>query len=362
MAFSKTSVSAFAAVAIGAPLALFVGLTGPASSAEDTADRAQPPVQEIDLEAMSAGTGPATPWLSDGTIRTPDARIPVPEGLDITTFAQVGPASFVAIDDTTGSGSHNRVVRIDRDGVTELAEGPVTRPFVVSDGADRIAWAEWNGERGQLVLANPDNGKVLQRTPIDTETYTVGFSQRDVVLERAAGGPAQVWRPGTGITEIPGTEGATATDPDTGLISVVTGHREDPETGYPLACSAVIDPNAGNDQVFNTCDSTPLGFSPDGKYIWARDTRTDQAVPAMMFLVDASTGERLLHIRTFGTLRRASWEPDGSVLMDVWNNGKVALVRCGLEPGSDCELATEPVNHVDHSLEAPLPYLLVEGS
>lgn len=211
MGFSRKTVSALAALGLAVPLAMVF-------TAANANEATQVPTRTIKLDELPTGTEPMTPWLADGTIQGPDAQVPVDSGLELTNIAPVGPAQFVALDDTTGDGMNNRLVRIDEAGVTELAEGPVTRPFVVSDDGDRIAWSEWSGEQGRLVLAEADSGEVVRQTPIDAETYTVGFSKGTVVVEQPSGGAAKVWTPGQGLTDITETKGATATDPQRGLI------------------------------------------------------------------------------------------------------------------------------------------------
>lgn len=329
------------------------------STANTMADATEPPTRTFDLSELTAGEAPTEPWLADGVIRTPDVDIPVDPDLDLTTFASIGGANVVAIDDTSGDGMNNRLVRIDRDGTTEYAAGPVTRPFVLSADRERIAWTEWDGDTGRLVLADAETGDVLRKRPIGAETYTIGFVRDSVLLRPANGGAARVWTPGKGIANIRGTENATATDARRGLASVVTGYEQDPDTGDLLACSTVVDTTADNEELWGSCDVAVVSFSPDGRHVWAKDTRTDDAMPSSMFLLDARTGDQLLHLDLDdGTTQRVNWESEDSVLLDVWDEERTALVRCELAVDGACELATEPVAHQDPVLEPPMPYLL----
>lgn len=347
MNLSRTAISALAALGLAAPLA--AGLA-PAAASEDT----EVPTRNIDLNELPAGGEPMIPWLeSESTIHTPGSELPVSPELDVRTFAPIGPEQFVALDDTTGDGSHNRLVRIDDQGTTEIAEGPVTRPFVVSDDGERIAWSEWTGDNGRLVLAESDTGKELAETPIDAETYTVGFSEDDVIVEQPSGGPAQIWTPGDGVTDIDDTFGATATDPQEGLASVMQEHGE-------LTYWAAVYTQGSAPELWRTYDAVPVSFSPDGRYVWARDTGTDDALPSSMFLLDAETGEKIMHVDVEGVTQRVSWEPGGSIVFDTWTtDGEMALVRCSTAADGDCELATdpEPSNPGD---DESLPYRLAE--
>src|SRR5690625_1673812 len=254
-------------------------------------------------------------------------------------------------------------LRIDDDGATELATEPVDT-FAVSDDGNQVAWTEWTGDSGRVVLADVDTGRVLHETGIDSEASITGFVQNKVVLE--PGGKAQVWTPGRGITNVPDAQAATATDAQRGLASVVTRFAEDPETGAQIPCSTVIDTSDDNSKQWSSCQFTPVSFSPDGRYVWAKDTRADEALPHSMFLVDAQTGEKIKHVQIEAgdtgatTTQRVSWEPGGSVLFDVWTGGEMGIVRCSTGVEGGCELATQPAAHDEPVDDAPLPYLLAE--
>jgi len=364
MNYSLSAVSGL--TALGLAVALAVGLASgvgedPSNTAE--APTAQVPTRTIDLDELPSGDEPVIPWLADGTIRTPDADLPVNNGLDIRKFTAIGPSEVLALDDTTGDGTANRLVHIDEQGTTEIAAGPVAT-FAVSLDRNSVAWSEWAGESGRLVHAEADTGDVLAQTPIDAQAYVTGFSQHTVIVERPYPHAAQIWDPTlTGpepLTDIHDTKGATATDPKRGLTSVVTKHVDDPETGAPLACSSVIDTHA-NAELWSTCQAIPISFSPDGRYIWARDTRTDDALPSSMFLLDAETGQKAMHVEVEGVTQRVSWEPGGSIVFDAWTGGNMALVRCSTAADGDCELATRPEPSEPPALKS-LPYLLAHQS
>jgi len=356
MRFSRRKFAAVAAVGFAIPL-----VTGVTSANADDSD--QIPTETIDFNELPQGAELTTPWLQDNTIHTPDTDLPVGAGLDVTSLAPVGPSQFVAVDDTTGDGSANRLVRIENSGTTELAKEPVDT-FAVSADGNQVAWTEWTGDSGRVVLADVDTGRVLHETGIDSEASTAGFVQNKVVLE--SGANAQVWTPGRGIADVPDAQAATATDAQRGLASVVTRFAEDPETGAQIPCSTVINTVDDNSKQWSSCEFTPVSFSPDGRYVWAKDTRADEALPDWMFLVDAQTGEKLRHVKiafdgtNTSTTQRVSWEPGGSVVFDVWTGGEMAIVRCSTGAEGGCELATQSAPHEEPVDDAPLPYLLAE--
>lgn len=108
-----------------------------------------------------------------------------------------------------------------------------------------------------------------------------------------------------------------------------------------------------------------MSFSPDGRYVWAKDTQADEAMPHSIFLLDAQTGDKIQHIEIEAgetgksTTQRVSWEPGGSVLFDVWNDGEMAVVRCATSAEGDCDLATDPAPH-DEPMAPNLLYTLAE--
>jgi hypothetical protein len=75
-----------------------------------------------------------------------------------------------------------------------------------------------------------------------------------------------------------------------------------------------------------------MGVSPDGKYEVKREN--DRVV----WVLRSDTGYPLFDLKVgTGSIRRAAWEPDGALVLDVWHGGKAAAVRCTLAPA--CERA-----------------------
>jgi hypothetical protein len=75
-----------------------------------------------------------------------------------------------------------------------------------------------------------------------------------------------------------------------------------------------------------------VGVSPDGKYEVAR--QSDRVV----WVLRSDTGYPLFDLNVgTGSIRRAAWEPDGELVLDVWHGGQAAAVRCTLAPA--CERA-----------------------
>src|SRR5690625_696349 len=169
MNYSLSAVSGLSA--LGLAVALAGGLaSGAGEDPSNTVEgpTAEVPTRTIDLDELPSGDGPLTPWLADDTIHAPDAELPVRQDLDIRKFTAIGPSEVLALDDTTGDGTANRLVRIDDEGTTEIAAGPVAT-FAISPDRSSVAWSEWAGESGRLVHAEADTGDVLTQTPIGAQ-------------------------------------------------------------------------------------------------------------------------------------------------------------------------------------------------
>jgi hypothetical protein len=75
-----------------------------------------------------------------------------------------------------------------------------------------------------------------------------------------------------------------------------------------------------------------MGVSPGGKYEVKREN--DRVV----WVLRSDTGYPLFDLKVgTGSIRRAAWEPDGALVLDVWHGGQAAAVRCTLAPA--CERA-----------------------
>src|SRR5690625_6523573 len=62
-------------------------------------------------------------------------------------------------------------LRIDDDGATELATEPVDT-FAVSDDGNQVAWTEWTGDSGRVVLAEDRKSTRLNSSHVAT-SYAV---------------------------------------------------------------------------------------------------------------------------------------------------------------------------------------------
>lgn len=346
--------------------------TGPGTSSPDTPEPDTPPTPgratvtprrsggtvDIDLAALPAGPRPETPWYEAGAIHARGRRIPLDPAVRPAAVTPVG-RNFVVLDQGA-DGSRSRLLLVDRSGRTRvLSKGPVNPPVVVSaDPVGEFAWAERVGDRTRLVLASSKDGTVLDTVDRPGDLVPAGFVQGMVALsQESPRQSAQIWIAGRGVATVPGALGATATDAARGLAAVTTRVEPDPATGADRACSAVID--AANDygRRWSSCRVVPVSFSPDGRFVFAVDSRTEGLGPSRAFVLGARSGRVLLRLHVENTTQRVAWGRRGTVLFDAWTGGQMGVVRC--TTGGDCELARGPARSVDPT-DPRLPYVLAE--
>jgi hypothetical protein len=223
-----------------------------------------------------------------------------------------------------------------------LDEASPTSHLAVSSDGSRIAWAEHDGERWTLVDRSRDGDREERRTPLapgpaDARVRPVGFLPGDALL--------------VGTTDpVTGQESALVVDPDgstspmpaslrvgssseaSGLVSVQTEFTGDG------SCWEVRDAGAGGAEVWQTCDYSLLGFSPDGRHLLGfTDYLTAGGAPTLAVL-DAATGERVVDFEVVGARTgvvainpEVAWEDDSTVVATLVIGERQYVVRLGLD-------------------------------
>lgn len=116
----------------------------------------------------------------------------------------------------------------------------------------------------------------------------------------------------------------------------------------PGSCSGVFD---GTRALWNTCDHSLEGFSPDGRYLTATDAYLDGAGSSHLALLDAATGDRLVEFDSGdGFVVDRVWEDASHVLVvhHSYADGLWRLFRVGLD--GSVERVAEPVKAPDYDL------------
>ncbi len=130
------------------------------------------------------------------------------------------------------------------------------------------------------------------------------------------------------------------------MAAAVIDVREDLTT-----CSAAVDVVGGGAQLWATCDHRLVEFSPDGARILATGSVGDGIGETQLAVLDARTGAVALDLGTVDQafIGQMVWEDDTHVLATVFEGGRWAVLRIGLD-GSR-EYAVPPVSGED--LDSP---------
>ena len=170
-----------------------------------------------------------------------------------------------------------------------LDETAPTSAMAVSADGSRIAWAEHDGSRWTVVDRDRDGAREERRTalppgPQDARVRPVGFLPGDALLLGTTDPAtnresASVVGPDGSTTPLPGSLRVGSASEATGLFSVQTRFTGDG------SCWQVRDAGAGGAEVWQTCDYSLLGFSPDGRHLLGfTDYLTPDGSPTMAVL------------------------------------------------------------------------------
>ena len=202
-----------------------------------------------------------------------------------------------------------------------LDEAAPSSPMAVSADGSRIAWADHDGTRWTVVDRDRDGAREERWTPLppgpqDARVRPVGFLPGDGLLLGTTDPAtnresASVVGPDGSTTPLPSSLRVGSVSEATGLYSVQTRVTDDG------SCWQVRDAGAGGAEVWQTCDYSLLGFSPDGRHLLGfTDYLTPDGSPTMAVL-DAATGERVVDFELVGARTsvvginpEVAWEDD----------------------------------------------------
>lgn len=315
----------------------------------------------VDLGALATGTGPEVEWYSDGELRAGDAAVPydgVQDALySIEAVAGGGFAVLAADDELTTV----ELSLLDASGErTVLGAGGIGGMAASPDGA-LVAWAQQESDSTTLYVTDVATGDVvhqLTRSGADGDVGIVrGFLGDDrVLLDSATTQAGGVWDLAAGtVGPWGGPAGTSAVSPDGTLAAAWSGGADrdaaalrDADLEAALSGSSTVVDTATGEQLW-AADSYagPRAFSPDSRFVALRST-------SGVTVADARTGEELVRFDGIDSAHLA-WEPDGSLILEVWPSlTSIAVLRCELD--GQCELAA-PVAELD-AVDGSMPYVV----
>lgn len=266
----------------------------------------------------------------------------------ITGVARVGDGFVVALSDDEGN-QMAEVVADDTSAVPGRTHTvfDLSGGFAVSDGGNVVAFVKPDG----TPVVVQDNGRTtytLPRIPRGTGFEAAAVIGEDCAPPTAPAGGCVVWAVSHGDQPEAWAASHDSVGPsdldlqsvtitvERGLIAGITEVKDDPTT-----CSAVLrfDEEA---PLWSICGHHPTAFSPAGTHLLA-EADGDGLGTTGLALYDAETGKVLLELATAdgAFIPQAMWEDDTHVLARVYENGRWAILRIGLD-GSR-EYAVAPV-------------------
>ncbi|GAA5027841.1 hypothetical protein [Actinopolymorpha pittospori] len=297
-----------------------------------------------DFAGLPRGEDPKVPWYADGEIH--DGATTTPVDLPDWTPFELVDEGYLA---NRTENEQWRLQLVGLDGTQKLtARGRA----VVSNDGRQIAWAT---PEGTVNVADAHTGKILHSIHVG-KGGPGGFLGKRVLLtvgpETPKSSEVQVWDPRTGQLTA-WTDFADVQSTYRGLAAVVPKFAQGPVIDRE-DCSAVIDTDNGNRELWRVCPKqyggvSIRGFSPNGRYAVVWIMNEGQTVPNYT-IADARTGRPVLTILGYsGTME---WEDEEHFLLTSYSSlqGERGIVRCTV--AGTCELATHgrPADSLSYKL------------
>lgn len=340
--------AAVAGAAVAAVIAIAIpvgaGMVGPGPRS-DVPPATQPPAPRttgtVRIDPLSAPVGAETTVplidVDAETLTTGGETIQLPRLYDQLTPYVEGWIGIAFTDDVGG-----RTAQVLDPDFRVLDQVAPASSMVVSPDGSRIAWADYDGRRWVVVDRDRDGSRAERQTPLapgpqDARVRPVGFLPGDALLvgttDPVTGGESGlVVRPDGSTSPLPGALRMGSASEVTGLVSVQTRTTDDG------SCWEVQDSGAGGARVWQTCDYSLLGFSPDGRYVLGFTAYLTPNGSPTLAVLDAATGERVADFELVGSRTSVvgiqpeiGWEDDETVVATLVTGDRQYVVRLGLD-------------------------------
>lgn len=321
----------------------------------------------------SEGTGPAPTPRADGTFRLTMQGLPRGAEPQVPYIDRREPAVVLPGDTLPMPTEYNEVTRYDEgwlaldlaadapkmamldEDMTVLKEFPSGDRFAVSNDGGQVAYVEIQDDGSQYLVNAPTDGGDVQgwRFPTSPAVQPVGNVDRSTTVyqqQRDDGTSTAGLISPEGRTELTGFTSVTDADIVSGLVAGQT--RSDLVNG---SCYGVMDPaSSTSTMLWETCDYSLDGFSPDGRYLIGSIPDFDNAAPTLVVL-DALTKEVVVEFSPdkddqTALLQRA-WEDEDTVVAVALNGNTVTFLRFELD--GTLEELTDPVKVDDPLVDFP---------
>ena len=345
-----------AAVAVIVPTAMAVGpdlstrTELPPATSSPSPSPAYGTEVELTMDGMPMGDAPAIEYfVEDGVVLPGEGLQPLDQSYQ-AMIPNPGADGWLAM-----SPSRGELIDMTSD-FQRTSARPITGRIASTPDRGQIAFVSPEAGSQSLVVlstSDPEAGQVWD-LPARPTLEPVGFIGDGRVLLRTGdeGGALTIAEPDGSTTAFAGEyEQVIATNARTGLVSVQTRSK-----GDGSGCFGVVDAASGTSEpVWDTCDHSLGGFSPDGRYVLASHPYQSGFGKTSVTILDAEDGTMVVTFqpdrRTQVAMPQTVWESDGSVLSTAQQGDKWAVIRMGVD--GTLEAAVEPEQTADPYADWP---------
>jgi hypothetical protein len=327
--------------------------TGTPSPSPSTAEerRLEGPTA-LTLTGVPEGPAPAIPYLTVDPDDPERKQLVTPDGV-VDLDPELGPVQAAT---SFGDGwlvlayPGPRVHLLDADGtITSTEQYPANEQIAVAHDGSQVLYVLVDPtDDAQLVTAVPTSGSTEPhnwRLPARPYATPVGFADADTAVFETTDmrGASTIWtaRAGEEPRELSGLLSASSAGD-----GVVYGLSRVDEL-ESLFCTAAIEVSTGR-QLWESCEHGLHrgALSPDGRFLLANPAQTDGYGALGVAVLDAYTGHPVVEFEQTErdgqvTELDSAWESDGTIISSIADGEDFALVRYGVEGGS--EIAHGPI-------------------
>jgi hypothetical protein len=290
----------------------------------------------LTLRGLEQGEPPRIPYMSPDGLVTASATLPTDLALQAWEQREDG---WIGLGYAREGA---KVFHLDKDLQVTASETSGMKMAAAADGSP-VAYVRIESDYRQTLLSADALDAMSWTFPARSDVEPVGYVGEGAVVYRLpAGGNAEVGiaygdgstRPVEGFLDV---QDASA---EAGLIIGQT--REVEGSG----CFGVMDPEKSmTSMVWETCDYSLLGFSPDGKHLLASDPYLSGMGLTSLTVLDTTSFEPVVEYTQPPESRMAllmnAWEDDKAILSIVVEESTTSMLRLGLD--GRVERVVEPV-------------------
>ena len=322
-------VTAAAVIAVAVPIVVAAGGALRTQTEIDPAPSPDPPRvvrTTLTLDGLDRGDSPAVEYFS------PDGVVLPSEGLQPLSMSYQALVPNPGEDGWVAVAPLSEITYLDQ-AFQPTGGSPAVDGLVTTPDRDWVAWVEEESGARTLVLHSTTDAEAgmtwdLSDRPDATQ---VGFVAEDRVVFQTGDfdEPKEVFiaEPDRSTTQLPGYVDAVSANPTTGLVAVQS--TPGPEGS---GCYGVVDPDAGSEPLWETCQHLLGAFSPDGRLVMGGlNYQPGVSGVASLEVLDARTGAVVAQFRrpegSRLALSQPVWETPDSVVAVALEGPETAMVR-----------------------------------